>query len=897
MKWWLILGTATLCSAQTDIEKASNGIADISERFHERLAFKSEKLIARIQTEESSRQPLNSNVDDDNERDLLYHDYGLTTELLDQPLLVGKNKELHYRVLVNTPHGRHLLMVSLLEQLSSTYWTSRCGGKLKIFLPESLRSPDQPPPPPGACMLENIMVDGAPVNRDWVKREFYKIIPAGVDFERFSWFKDVHKRAIYQLAEWIINIDRFGAAYSLLVVIKELLSRQMFVELVNLVLLGRGDTGFTLPSMETFMPELFFREDIIAPIYLSGTKNTLDHHWDEIMDTTGSRENEHVAGEAFGGINELGVGNKNIYDTGSGFVNKPVEARNKSDEDFGNGRGAKRWRWTENGWQWLPSTSSPQILQGTWIRTNTGWRWEQRETPPPSTTTITMPTTTSIATTSRTSLTTAITSSTPMTQPTVVTTRSTPRTTSSTSTPRTTRSTSRRTTRPTPTRPWGTDGMTWTRVNPREAEWYFREDPVANAHHSEWHRVVTGPRRGELFYFMHDQMLARYEAERLSLGMNLTRYFMPNQWDRRVFDSYNPRLGSEWAQRWPGTIRAGEMHWLRRTTDNMAQRAVQYSQGEDRGIDWFGTEFENGLHNRGHEEIAALSWNSGGVMMSTAVAMRDPIFFRWHGYVHSVFQDYKNRLAQTNPYTDRELSFPGVRVVSSNVVPETGDLDTFYTYREMASVRLDSLDSTGPGRWITVQYMRLNHRPFRWNIVIESDLPEPTPAIVRIFMMPNMNEVGNRATIHMDHFFLELSPGINNVSRDELQAPHLSKSRWSLSQLQDSLMNGQIGQSDFSWGGCGWPRHLNVPRGIEEGMQWSLVVMVSRVLPQDMDRLGNWRRNNRLAWSYCGVRNGMVPDSRPMGFPVDRDFQDINDLVGDRENWLIVPVTIRHGRE
>ena len=101
-------------------------------------------------------------------------------------------------------------------------------------------------------------------------------------------------------------------------------------------------------------------------------------------------------------------------------------------------------------------------------------------------------------------------------------------------------------------------------------------------------------------------------------------------------------------------------------------------------------------------------------------------------------------------------------------------------------------------------------------------------------------------TIHMDHFFLESSPGIKNVRRDELLTLHLSKSRWSLSQLQDSLMNGQIAQSDFSWGGCGWPRHLNVPRGMEEGMQWSLVVMVSRVLPQDMVRLGNWRRNKCL---------------------------------------------------
>jgi hypothetical protein len=73
---------------------------------------------------------------------------------------------------------------------------------------------------------------------------------------------------------------------------------------------------------------------------------------------------------------------------------------------------------------------------------------------------------------------------------------------------------------------------------------WFREDPLANEHHQHWHVVYprggipgTNPRRlkdrhGELFVYMHQQMLARYDAERLAiedLGMvqSLANYHAP----------------------------------------------------------------------------------------------------------------------------------------------------------------------------------------------------------------------------------------------------------------------------------------------------------------------------------------------------------------------------------
>ena len=60
---------------------------------------------------------------------------------------------------------------------------------------------------------------------------------------------------------------------------------------------------------------------------------------------------------------------------------------------------------------------------------------------------------------------------------------------------------------------------------------YFREDYDFNDHHYHWHLVYppTGwkdqriiDRQGELFLYMHSQMIARYNAELLSWDLDLT---------------------------------------------------------------------------------------------------------------------------------------------------------------------------------------------------------------------------------------------------------------------------------------------------------------------------------------------------------------------------------------
>jgi tyrosinase len=52
---------------------------------------------------------------------------------------------------------------------------------------------------------------------------------------------------------------------------------------------------------------------------------------------------------------------------------------------------------------------------------------------------------------------------------------------------------------------------------------YFREDIGVNLHHWHWHlvyptrgprEIVNKDRRGELFFYMHTQIIARYNVER-----------------------------------------------------------------------------------------------------------------------------------------------------------------------------------------------------------------------------------------------------------------------------------------------------------------------------------------------------------------------------------------------
>jgi len=317
-------------------------------------------------------------------------------------------------------------------------------------------------------------------------------------------------------------------------------------------------------------------------------------------------------------------------------------------------------------------------------------------------------------------------------------------------------------------------------------------------------------------------------------------------------------------------------------------------------VEPFGTIEMGDYHNRGHVEIASMTQNGFGVMGGTENAPRDIAFYRWHQNIDRVFHRYKGQLGT---YTT-ELDYPGVRVTSLSVSPQqngANGVNTANTNRLRTYVFVDTLElnpsfrATQGGNVVRIE--RVTHDPFEYNIQINSTVTGF--GIGRIFLIPEVQNFENadlyNFAIEMDRFLIELSRGTNTITRTTAQSPIFSRGPPSLRDLQNRLLRG-IPENDFNWANCGYPISMAVPRGSEQGMNFRLVLIVSQLLPQDRNRLNDWRNAQRTAWGWCGLRggDGAFPDTRPMGFPFDRPTRYTDIVNENRHNVHATTITITH---
>jgi len=228
---------------------------------------------------------------------------------------------------------------------------------------------------------------------------------------------------------------------------------------------------------------------------------------------------------------------------------------------------------------------------------------------------------------------------------------------------------------------------------------WFREDPLANEHHQHWHVVYprggipgTNPRRlkdrhGELFVYMHQQMLARYDAERLAiedLGMvqPLANYHepIPEGYDpgglvtangNGTFTEYAPRPAGiamrDLAAAELGSAYSVHDHELRRDriidaidsgfyrNGNQFVPAPEGHLGSDllgktneTTIDSVSRSYYGNHHGFGHVLIGLVIPNAQGVILNTATAIRDPAFWRWHRHIDDINFRHQERAAPHN---------------------------------------------------------------------------------------------------------------------------------------------------------------------------------------------------------------------------------------------------------
>ncbi|GFW92064.1 hemocyanin AA6 chain [Trichonephila clavipes] len=441
---------------------------------------------------------------------------------------------------------------------------------------------------------------------------------------------------------------------------------------------------------------------------------------------------------------------------------------------------------------------------------------------------------------------------------------------------------------------------------------YFREDVGTNAHHWHWHIVypatwrpeVMGKlkdRKGELFYYMHQQMCARYDCERLSNGMRRMIPFHNFEEDLEGYAAHLTSLvsGLQYASR-PEGFRLHDLkdvdvqdmtRWRERILEAIDLGYVedeshqQIKLTEDNGIDILGSIVESSyesknklfygsLHNWGHVMMANITDPDGrfnenpGVMSDTSTSLRDPIFYRYHRFIDNIFQEYKQTL---KPYDKAQLDFPGVQVVNVTVNAKVPNLVT--TFMKTDNLELTHGIDFGTANSVKVKYQHLDHEPFTFNISVDNQTGGAKQATVRIFLGPKYDELGNRLDpehqrtlcIELDKFQVELAAGKNAITRDH----KLSSVTVSETHTFKQLLAGEgVSENTTEFCSCGWPEHMLIPRGSHKGSEFDLFVILT---DYEQDAVGGEASGVCVdAISYCGAKDQKYPDKKPMGFPFDR---------------------------
>ncbi|XP_055610032.1 phenoloxidase 8-like [Uranotaenia lowii] len=485
---------------------------------------------------------------------------------------------------------------------------------------------------------------------------------------------------------------------------------------------------------------------------------------------------------------------------------------------------------------------------------------------------------------------------------------------------------------------------------PEQKVAYFREDIGFNLHHWHWHlvyppfgprSVVDKDRHGELFYYMHTQMLAHYNNNRFCNG--LERVVPLENLRETIKVAYFPKLMNGSVNRtYPAryenmtlkdvnrddfflflTVEDQEI-FLKRITAAIDAGFVELPDGSKqslknkKGIDTLGNiiessalsvnDFYGNVHNDVHMLLSfihdpeGLYMESYGVMADTSISARDPIFFRWHTMIDELCWRHKNTL---DPYAEKDLLFLGVEVIQlQTLLQGTGPApreNTLMTFWQRTQFNLGTGLDFNPTGDSFVTFTHLQHTPFTFRLQVRNSFSSPRQGTVRLYLIPTTDADGSnlglkdrrRYAMELDSFKVVLQPGLTNIVRRSENSSVTIPYERTFRNIQQSALTGDQG---FRFCNCGWPDHLLIPKGTPTGTNYDLFAMVS---DYDKDFVLNFDENLNCndSHSFCGLRDAKYPDAQNMGFPLDRKFplevKELDDFVKKYPNMRSTKVQIK----
>lgn len=483
-------------------------------------------------------------------------------------------------------------------------------------------------------------------------------------------------------------------------------------------------------------------------------------------------------------------------------------------------------------------------------------------------------------------------------------------------------------------------------LEPEHRVAYWREDLGLNLHHWHWHLVYPydGPesivrkdRRGELFYYMHQQIQARYNFERLCNKMARVERFL--DWRKPIAEAYFPKLDSLVSNTgYPARVANSVIQNINRERDQIKldisdlerwrdrifaaihSASIQMPNGQSQpltefgGIDVLGNimeasiitpnrNFYGDLHNMLHYFLALTHDPDGrhleslGVIGDPAVDLRDPVFFRLHEFVDDVFQEHKQTLP---PYSNPQLNYQGISITGVEVDVEGAGKNNLQTFWQQSDVEISrGLDFTPRGS-IFIRFTHLQHSPFTYRINVNNQTRGQKMGTCRIFLAPKFDERGTNwlfrdqrlLFIELDKFTVTLKQGQNTIMRRSTESSITIPFSQTFRDLDTNRPTEAQALDEFNFCGCGWPQYMLIPKGSADGFPCELFVMISNYEDDKIEQTVSGKCNQ--ATSFCGLKDRLYPDRRPMGFPFDRMPQQGVDTLQQflHPNMRVQDVTI-----
>lgn len=453
---------------------------------------------------------------------------------------------------------------------------------------------------------------------------------------------------------------------------------------------------------------------------------------------------------------------------------------------------------------------------------------------------------------------------------------------------------------------------------------YFTEDVGLNAYwyylNMDYPDILSGEefglnkdRRGELWIYNVQQLLARYYMERLSNGLgdidellmlgNIRKGYDPQLIDYNG-NGYTFRKNYYHIESYKRMESGSRLITVNRRTLDLID-AGKYVTHEGVKIDLFNPESIElvGSLLQGNVDIPdknffgnwyalANYYLSGSkddafivqpnTLLNYETMLRDPVSFVVFKKMMNVYYRFKNQLPS---YSHDELLVPGVKI--EDVV--VSEMKTYFDLVDNDITNLlneKMIFDDGKFVWdktLLGRQMRLNHMPYNYDIKVKSDKPQKV--VVRTFIAPAFDQYDQKIDLlshrenlmEIDIFTYDLPAGESVIKRNSEAIYYNTKDRSTYTELYRYVMSAYEGKQEFPVGiseaHCGFPGRLALPRGRVEGMPMNLVVVIS-------EYQGSQEQNLSYDQTTCGIGSGArYIDNRALGYPFDRQIDSIEEFM------------------